>query len=515
MKLVSFKKSPEDRIAVDFSGNQMKIAYAKLVAGKLVFQNFFMKKFSQVTDAEMMREVLDYFKKNHIAAKQVVCTIPSKLFISKNVEIPSMEKEEIAKIIDLQAGRFTPYSRDEIVIDFLCMETPTQHYTSVLLIIVNRGLVDRYCRIFEDIGIPVKIAISSEAMVMTYAELLGSQGAAAFTMGGLCIGEDTTDFTVMDHNQMVFVRSLPVGAEHFIADQKLAATELINELNKSLAAYQDQGVGKPVQAIILTGLVANLELLKEEMAKACPILQRFQTEIKIKEVQQLFQATPEASKQAESLKPASFFELTTSLGQMDATQINLIPKEIKIKRRFREESRDITNLGITLMTIFIVLSLFLYSKIYFKNVRMQKITVAGKSTFEDARMLERVSTKNRVVRKILKTRGKGLAAFDEITGVLGDSTYLSNFGYDMEGKINLGGTAESMSQVFALVNRLEASSRYYSVKATETKSRREGTKDVADFQVECVLPDSPASEKVETEKTGKTAAPVKETKEKE
>ncbi len=505
---MSFWEKAKDCLAVDFSGNQMKILRGQSVSGKIVFKDIFFKKFSQASDAEMMREVLQYFKKNRISTKQVICTIPSKLFISKNVEIPSTEKEEIAKIIDLQAGRFTPYSRDEIVIDFLCMETPTQHYTSVLLVIVNRTLVDRYCRIFEDIGIPIKIMIASEAMVLTYRDLLAGSANSSAALGGLCIGEDSTDFTVMDHNQMVFVRSLPVGEEHFQAGKDLASAELIKELNKSLSAYQDQGVGKPVKSLILTGFIDDPNGLKAMLLAGCPILQRFETAVTTfgKASQQLFQISEQALQKIDKVKPASFIELMMVLSKSEQAQIDLIPKEIKLKRGFREQSHEITSLGITIMTIFIVLSLFLYTKIYFKNTRMQKIEAAGKATFDDARMLERISTKNRVVRKILKTRGKGLSAFDEVTGLLGESTYLSHMGYDIDGKITLGGTAESMSQVFALVNRLEASNHYLSVKATETKSRREGTKDVADFEIVCILPESIAAEKWEDEKSGKSTA---------
>lgn len=493
---LKLKRVPEDLVAVDLSGSQIKILHAKNASpGKVTVEGVLWKKLNQSTEADIVPEVLGYFQQNHIKASQVVCVIPAKLFISKNVEIPSTEKEEIAKIIDLQAGRFTPYSRDEIVIDFFCMDTPTQHYTSVLLVIVNRNLIDRYCRVFEDMGIPIKIAIAPEALVQTYREVLKPSSPDDFAIGGLCIGEDATDFSVMDHNQMVFVRSLPVGSEHFAASKQLAVSEFINELNKSLAVYQDQGVGKPLKTLVITGLVAEGEALKEEILKNCPVLQRADTVIKILDSRTYYPLSEAAFEQMKALSHISFFELAAGLAHAPQTQIDLIPKEIKLKRRFREESKEITNLGITIMTIFVVLSLFFYTKIYFKNIRMEKIMEAGKSSFEEARTLERISTKNRVVRKILKNRGKGLSAFDNLTGQLGETIYLSHFTYDMEGKLELGGTADSMSQVFALVTRLEESNYYRHVAAKETKSRKEGDRDVADFEIEAILPEGPAAEK--------------------
>lgn len=504
-------KKTNDLFAVDLSGGHLRLVRGQMTNGGCTVEDAVFKKLTHVSDADLLKEVLEYFKAAHVFPREVLCVVPSKLFISKNVEIPSTEKEEIAKIIDLQAGRFTPYSRDEIVIDFLCMETPNQHYTSVLLIIVNRALVDRYCRIFEDLGISVKIGIAAESMARVYRNWLvpSDQLPKGTVLGGICIAEDASDLIITDRNQIIFVRSISVGFEHFQAGKEPAAAEFIRELNQSLAAYHEQGVGSPIISLALTGLWEESEWLSREILQGCPLLQKFGTQIQPKKFEDQFEVAASFSAKESSAKPAAFFDLAAAIEKSKEIQIDLIPKEIKLKRRFRDESREITTLGIMLMTIMFVLSFFLYTKIYFKNVRMQKMTEAGKESFEEARMLERVSTKNRVVRKIIKNRGKGLSAFNQATEFLGESTYLSHLDYDLEGYLNLGGTTESMSQVFALVNRLEASNYYVNVKAMETKSRREGTKDVADFEIRCVLPESSAAEKWEAEKLGNSSGAAK------
>src|SRR3972149_3451470 len=73
-----------DLVGVDLSNDHVRIVFAKVQGGK-----------------------------------EVVCVVPSKLLITKNVDMPSRDRKEIDKIVDLQAGRFTPYSRNEIVIDYL------------------------------------------------------------------------------------------------------------------------------------------------------------------------------------------------------------------------------------------------------------------------------------------------------------------------------------------------------------------------------------------------------------
>jgi len=71
--------------------------------------------------------------------------------------------------------------------------------------------------------------------------------------------------------------------------------------------------------------------------------------------------------------------------------------------------------------------------------------------------------------------------------LVGSDIYLSNLTYDNEGIVLLSGTAESMSRVFAFVTKLEASRYFSSVKTNETKSRRVGQSEVADFQIEARL----------------------------
>ncbi len=473
-------------ITVDFSGNRIKIVHGQRISGKIVVEGVSCKKIEKGSDAEVQDYVKNYFKEKKIIANQVTCVIPSKLFIAKNVEIPSTERDEIAKIIDLQVGRLTPYSREEIVIDFLTRETPTQHYTSVLLIIVNRQLADRYWRIFEPLGIPIKISIASEFLGLTFFDLAKKEGDSGI-VSGIHISEDASDFIVMEGHQMIFVRSLPIGAEHFRADRQLSASEFINELNKSLGAYQDQEAGKPIEQLVITGVLDDSEWLKELVQTSCPALQQANASINIMDYRSYFQMADGAFKQIGLDAQISYFEPMASLVHAEQTKIDLLPRDAKMKMDVREQSKDILSLGISIMTIFLMTSLFLATKTYFKTAKLQKLENSYHGTFDEARVLDRISTKNRVVRKILKNRGRGLHVFDSVGSLLGDSVYLSNFSYDDGKKITLTGTAESMSQVYTLVTRLQESNYFENVTTKETKTKSEGKIEVTDFVLEGTL----------------------------
>ncbi len=476
-----------DLVAISFSDQHLKLAHARQEGGKVVFQALASKSIEQNTDDDISLYLMEYLAKAQALNPQVFCTIPSKFFISKNVEIPSTDRDEIAKIIDLQAGRFTPYSRDEIVIDFLLKNTEAQHYTCVLLIIINRKLVERYLRILEKARISVQqVTIASEGMSGIYTRMAeaGQEGEA---VAGVHIGEDCSDLVITDKGQVIFVRNISAGAQGPHENPQTGFTEFLNELNKSLSAYQDQGIGSPVRHLVLTGAVEDLSFVRQAIQTSCPLLENAHAVIKDAAYRNYFNLSEKVSAELAAEKKVSFFEVLSSIAAGGNSQIDLTPHEAKLKRRFRQSSKDMMTLGVLVMTLFLIVSSFLAGKIYIKNILYDKLNFMHQSIGQEARGLEGTSTKNRVVRQLLENRGKGLWVFGIVSEIIDEDVYLSNFSYQENGKVGLVGTAQSMSKVFAFVTKLEESNYFNNVKAKQTKSRHEGNADVADFEIEMML----------------------------
>ena len=476
-----------DRVFVDLSDDHVRIVYGKETGGHCVIVQVAERQFGENAEAEMSQFLDDFFVKNKIKSKRVICAVQSKSFISKNVDIPSSDDEEIRKIIDLQAGRYTPYSRDEIVIDYLSIEKGIQHYTNVLLVIIHRDVTDKYFQIFDRVEIDIeKIFIVSEGMAPLYSRLAGD-AADQDAVGGIHFSEKGSDLTILDKQKMVFVRSLPIGASHFRENRETAKDNFLSELHKSIMAYQDQGVGKPVKMLILTGLIGELNFLEEAIQNSPLFASIVGLSIQKVDYRDSFELAEEATPSLEATQAVSFFDLMACFSSEARMHVDLIPKEIKLKHHVREGGRDALTLGSLIMTCLLMVCIFLATKIYLLDQRIKKIDEYDQETFEEARALERTSTKSRVLRNLLDNRGKGLYVFERVTSLISPEIYLTHFSYDSEGDLRLAGTAGSMSQVYALVNELEESNYFQSVDPKETKSRRAGDKEVADFQIECLL----------------------------
>ncbi len=480
--LPSFKKK-DAWIGIDLSDSTAKTALVTSSAGDIRIENLDSRQFEAEDDTGLSGFIAESVRHMKAGTRRAVCVIPSRHFISRNIDMPSNNEEEIAKIINLQIGRFTPYSRDEIVVDYLCREMEGMHYTNVLLLIVHRKVVERYCRIMEDGGLSIeKIAVASEALAQIYA----AAAPECRHLAGLHVGEEATDLTILDGGKMAFVRNLLVGARHFRDNRETAQETFLTELKKSLAAYQDEGIGESVEKLFLTGAVKDPENLKTAILGSFPEGKK-QPAVEWLAYESRFEMADSAKQEISSHPEQSYFELMASASQIKEIELDLTPSEVKLRKQVREGGKEVMTLGILIMTLFLMISFYLGAQLYFKSVQIERLDSIHEGTFDRARALERISTKTRAVKKLLENRGRGLYVFDKVTALIGDDIYLTQFAYDAEGNLTLAGTAESMSRIFAFVTQLEESNYFASVKTEETKSRRQGKEEVADFIIQCVL----------------------------
>ena len=130
-------------IAIQFCANHLKIAYLKIFPNKKELVRLFYRDIAGLSDIDISRMIRSCINELEVKNATVIDVIPSNLVITKNIEIPSTNPKEIREIIGLQADRHTPYSREEIIIDYIDIATYKHDYTKILLIIVARNTVKR------------------------------------------------------------------------------------------------------------------------------------------------------------------------------------------------------------------------------------------------------------------------------------------------------------------------------------------------------------------------------------
>lgn len=499
----------KDYISVAFGEEELRVAHMRLGSPLREVVNLIRRDIRGISEEELPKIIRSALSDFNVKKAVAVCTVPANLTTTKNIEIPSLDPEEIKSIVNLQAGRHTPYSREEIIIDYINIGVFQRNYSKVLLIIVNRNVIKKHLDILEQAGLHVdKVFFTAEAIARFYARALNRQEEDT-PLGIIDVGGLSTDFIVEFRGTVIACRNIPVGASHLAGEGQVAYGRLTAELKKSIEAYQAEDIEKLPEEYILTSdhnHIKDLQsLLKEALkinAKIVPYIDNVRVD-------------PAARKLITESDGQSFLDIIAPVCTFAESQIDLLPDEVKVQRSIESQGKQAVKTGIFTVVIIVLICTLFSVKIYFKGMTLNRLKTNYKQAREDAAALEHISEKTRLIKDYINSRLISLDALNELYNLIPDEIYLNSVTIDEKGTITIQGTSESMSRVFSLVGTLEDSAFFKGVKTTSTTARKERGKDVAAFEIVFRLESAKDEEPGEGETAGdaETTEKSQETKE--
>lgn len=475
----------EELIGLDLSGSSLKIARGRLTSGRLEIIELLSRNISGVNEEEVSKIIRDYLGGVKAKKLKVINVVPSSLIITKNIEIPSINPQEIREIINLQAGRHTPFSREEIIVDYIEIGTYKRSYTKILLVIVARSAIKKQHLILEKAGFrPEKTLLGSEGIAWASPKILKID-SAIFPVNIIQLDEDSTDFTVVLKNKSIFIRSIPIGAVNLVSEKERYQERFIEEIRKSLEAYQNEDIERPPQAVILTGAVSDLNYLGEVLGESLHL------PVRIVSYLGNLTISDKALNAAKGLRNTSFLSIISGMSAWREIKVDLIPEEIRLKKAIERRGRDLIKTGIFILIIFVLIFFILLSKIYFKNIYLSGLNSRYKSLLPEAQKIEGDFNKVNLIKEYLSKRGYSIEILTEIYDMIPLEIELSDIRFDSDGKFSIRGTADSMSVVYSFIDSMGKSKYFKDAKAKYTTKRKEGMKDVADFEITATLKKEP------------------------
>ncbi len=474
-------KAGKNYVSLALSEDTLKVAHLKISVSEQKLIGIIKRDVRGMPEGDLPKVIQSAMGDLNIKKPYALCTVPSHVVTTKNIEIPSLDPEEIKSIIDLQAGRHTPYAREEILIGYISIGVFQRNYTKVLLIIVNREVIKKQLSVFESAGIRVNnVLFGPEGISRFYARALNVKEEDT-PVGIIDVAGQTTDFIIEFNKTVATSRNIPVGSSHLYQEGETARDKLIGELVKSLEAYQNEDINKIPQMYILTRDDAGIRELQ-------PILQeKLNAEIRIMSYSDHLQVDEAVKlKLTSEYKEESFLNVIAGAAVINDIRVDLIPDEVKTRKSIEEKGRELIKLGALGTVIFCLICGIFFSKIYFKSVHLNKLKTEYLKK-RKAVALDRVAQKTRIIRGYLNSRMVSLDVMKEIYEKTPAEIYLRNISLDEKGTVNLQGTSESMSRVFNFVTYMEGSELFKSVKTKSTSAKKERGKDVAVFDIEFTL----------------------------
>ncbi|MDD5255517.1 MAG: pilus assembly protein PilM, partial [Candidatus Omnitrophica bacterium] len=405
----------------------------------------------------------------------------SGVVITKNIEVPSTDPQEIRDIINLQSGRHTPYSRDEIIIDYIDIGTYRQSYTKILLIIVARHIIKRHYEILERAGIKLERVLFAPEGLSNFAARILRAGTDAPPVCIVHIDEGSSDFVVSHKGKPVFVRSIPIGAWNLSEEGLVYRGRFLDEIKRSLEIYQSENIERLPSQAIVTGATESLSDLETTLSSG------LQIPAKLVSYFEAFSFSEKILQGGRLSKHASFLEILAPMAAAPQLKLDLIPEEVRLRREVEERGKELIKTGVLVLTLFVLVFSILISKIYFNAAYLKSLDVRYASVNKEAKELEDRFATVGAIKNYLIRRGYSLEVLTELYMLSSQDLQLSDIRFDQQGeKFILRGSAESMSSVFSFVEKMEKSKYLKDVKTKYTTKRKDGGRDVTDFEISAV-----------------------------
>lgn len=414
----------------------------------------------------------DIFRQHKLTGLPVYASLPRQLVNVRMLELPSTDPLELSDMVDLQVGKQTPYSRDEIIADYRITGPGREGYTRVLLAIVQRSVLRQRFSVFEEAGIDVeRMSLSTEGILGWCRRSLKKPGEGAM----LVVDVDSfySDFVVVDKGNLLFTRSVLLGANELLGDYAAAQGKFVREVRQSVEAFAAESPGLSVGKGYLSGAGAWIPGLAQDLARGLNIV------VEPVDSLQAFKYKPKTPDLRQApYNAVSLTALVGIAGDPASLELSLAPESVRLRRAIVTKARRLTTLGVMIVTVLASISLFATVKLSFKLSRMKALQSELKATTPRIRAVEQMRD---IVRVVSERADLRFSAFSVLTAIHtqtgGDlDVALDSVAMDLEdNQVQLGGTGGSTKDIRALVRNLEGSELFRDVKeGGETVRERNG-----------------------------------------
>lgn len=190
--------------------------------------------------------------------KDVTAAIPpSDLFID-HVRISKTNEKKLEDVAFSKIKQKLPFEPVKENLMIKCIRTEDDN---VIVMAAERKIIDRHLAIYEQAGLRVKaFSVWPLALVSCYTKFFGRRKSDLDAVVMLvCIEDDCTNVVICRYKNLLFARSISVGAKH-LSDEK-TATRLVLELTACRGQFSSMHRSAQIERLIfLTGRAVERDI---------------------------------------------------------------------------------------------------------------------------------------------------------------------------------------------------------------------------------------------------------------
>jgi len=429
------------------------------------------------TDEDISKKLSNLIKKSNIKPTNLIIIIPRNLVTIRNVGLPSQDPAEIEQMVELQATRQIPYSREDIVIDNLIIGKDSSGYSKALLVIVHKDVIKRYLKIIDGIAArPALFTLSSQGVCNCYQVYQNkTKGIDQKTTVLMDIDTVNTDICFFDNKQLIFSRSISFGIREFDGEN---VENFLREVHLTLSTYRKEKIGQEISKIVLTPSSEYIKNLAKRLESDFSIpTEVLDPSIIVSRKKRL--SLPDQIVKCEVSGSAILGFAVEKKGKI----IDLLPSEIHKEQERGVKKKEFVFLGILLILTIVSVMSVIFTKIHKKEQYIKSLEASLKQTNPEAKNIAQTIKKLELIKQRLSPKVSSIDILYELYNILPENMAISVFGLDDQGNLSLQGVALAMSDVYNFQDLLIKSVYFGNVEVKYASTRRTRKGELVDFRI--------------------------------
>ncbi|MBU1863603.1 MAG: pilus assembly protein PilM [Candidatus Omnitrophica bacterium] len=470
-------KYNKEFLGIEWTGNFIKIVTG-IISGNVSKINIIGSyKIAELNDDKIVEKIKASTEQCQKISKTFLLVSRSTVIV-RYLKLPSTEKQEIQKMVDLQVERHFPYSLQEMYYDFVCFETEKKGYSHIVLTAINKKECDRIIRIMVQSGLkPDLLSVSTWGIVSAYLHSSLYNPAHTRYVALIDTAYDRTEFIIMYGSMVLHTRTISNEVDFTLTSKQAAFMEqIIAELRYTLDRLEKERGGIVVNTIIVGHtLVSAIPSFKVNFSKDATVLSL--EDYCKSSVQGNFNCVQEYN--------LSLLPISGMAQLMHSPTVNLLPPSLKKQSVVRETRGGRLYAAILAVCICLVVLIgtltFLYQKYtYVKNIEreLSRLTPEAQSVTVAIKRIGIINT-------VKQGQVFPLSMLSELYKIIPQNIFLALLEYDISHGVSFRGVTTDMSHVSDLLLILQKSPYFKNAEIKYAKEKIINKQERIDFEIFC------------------------------
>jgi len=465
MKILS-KKNANEKFVVEVGEHFLKVVYYRL-PNKVKWVEH--KAISGLDNKEISDAIREIFQEKGINASRGILCFPRNRLTIGTLHLPSVDKNEIVQMVEVNVSSQVPYPREEIIADWHVVSENEAGYADVILAVIQKSLVSEYFMVLAAAGLEIEgVEIASESIFGWF--FAKEKEFTNFSKPCFILNIDYgfTDLILHSGKDIFMSHLISQGQKDLSADEEGAAS-FITELKQVMGMMPPSFLDVKLNKIFICGAEKYFDILEKKLTE------EFNFEVTSIKIGRPFS------------QGLSFTPLLGVVHGKRKKQFKFDIPELRIRKEWKRKVKQFVYLSGILTYVFLISIAIFVSQVYKRKEYLERLRLEHKEVRSEARDLEVSFKKIRIVEDIKFIEGGPLYYLSRISEPASARCKIVDFKFTKKDKINIKGEASSMSDFYEFLSELEDLDIFSEVEQRYTRKSRGSAEGKSEFEIVCYV----------------------------